>query len=120
MSARRAAGGRKTKAKAKRPAKKAAKPASKKPRIKQLPPEPVVEPPGLGARLKQQFGVYADKLLEQAEKDPDKVLADAGRLLNNTEKLVEAVRQDPEGAKRALRSGIISLAASLARSARKQ
>lgn len=108
---------KRAKAKAKRPVKKS---ASKKPRIKQLPPEPVVEPPGLGARLKQQLNTYADKLLEQAEKDPDKVLAGASRLLNNTEKLVEAVKQDPEGAKRALRSGIISLAASLARSARKQ
>jgi hypothetical protein len=113
---------RKTKAKtraAKQPVKKPAarKPTAKAPKlkVKHVPAPAVEEPPSLGTRAKQRFAAYADKLLEQAETDPDKVIAGAVQLMTNTERLVSAVKSDPEGAKRALRSGVVSLAASLLR-----
>lgn len=72
----------------------------------------------LGSKLKKKLGGYADKLIETAETDPDKLVAGATQLLNNTERLVQAVKKDPDGAKVAMRNGIITLFARLAKASR--
>lgn len=114
--------------KGRRPANKpSAKPKSrsKKVKVKQLTPAETAARaapagPTFSSKVSAKLSGYADKLLEQAEQDPDKLIAGAAQLLNNTERLVAAVKGDPEGAKRALRNGVVSLAASLMRSARER
>ena len=113
--------------KGKRPAReaqpaRAAKPQGRaKPKIKvKVKQAPIETSVPIGAKVAAKLSGYADKLLEQAEQDPDKLIAGAAQLLNNTERLVEAVKGDPEGAKRALRNGVVSLAASLMRSVRER
>ena len=55
------------------------------------------------------------KILDVAENDPDKLISGAAALLNNTEKLVKAVKENPEEAKAALRNGVIKLTVSMMR-----
>jgi len=118
---------RKSRGRAKKPKPKKPKPKKpvKQPKVKVKvklvdaefdPDEPDAET--LGAKVKKKFEGYFDKLLETAENDPDKLVVAAESLLANTEKLVKAVKENPNEAKTVMRNGLITLAARFMRSAK--
>lgn len=84
-----------------------------KPKVKQIPVEEVS--PTTKAKLLRKAEEAWNKILDVAENDPDKLVAGAASLLNNTERLVQAVKENPEEAKAALRNGVIKLAVSMMR-----